>query len=117
MPGGRPAQGRVHTRPQLIRWDSPPELQGVRGEPAMTWSVGNRSAWATALVVSLVVIMLGALGPSTAPATAAAAASGGLFTSLPPTRLLDTRSGVGAPVAEVGPGATLHLQVGGRGGV
>ena len=38
----------------------------------MTWSVGNRSAWATALVVGLVVILLGALGPSTAPARAAA---------------------------------------------
>ena len=54
---------------------------------------------------------------TTAEATAAAAATGGLFTSLPPRRLLDTRSGLGAPAAKVGPGATLHLQVGGRGGV
>jgi hypothetical protein len=56
--------------------------------------------------------------PASAPgADAAAAASGGLFTSLRPSRLLDTRSGLGAPAAKVGPGGTVHLQVGGRGGV
>ena len=59
-----------------------------------------------------------ASGTSTAaPTQEAAAATGGLFTSLRPSRLLDTRSGVGAPAAKVGPFATLHLQVGGRGGV
>ncbi len=36
---------------------------------------------------------------------------------LPPSRLLDTRLGVGAPVAKVGPASTLRLQVTGRGGV
>ncbi len=64
----------------------------------------------------------GASATTSAPASAlggdaAAAASGGLFTSLRPSRLLDTRSGVGAPAAKVGPGGTVHLQVGGRGGV
>jgi len=43
--------------------------------------------------------------------------SAGVFTPLTPARLLDTRSGVGAPVAKVGPGQTLVLQVTGRGGV
>jgi hypothetical protein len=37
--------------------------------------------------------------------------------SLVPTRLLDTRSGLGAPVGAVGPQSTTVLQVGGRGGV
>ena len=41
----------------------------------------------------------------------------GSFASLAPTRLLDTRIGLGAPQAAVQPGATLRLQVAGRGGV
>jgi len=40
----------------------------------------------------------------------------GSFASLAPTRLLDTRIGLGAPQAAVQPGATLRLQVAGRGG-
>ena len=41
----------------------------------------------------------------------------GGFTSLTPARLLDTRTGVGAPKAAVAAHGTLHLQVTGRGGV
>jgi hypothetical protein len=41
----------------------------------------------------------------------------GLFTPVVPARLLDTRSGNGAPVAKLGPAQTLNLQVTGRGGV
>jgi hypothetical protein len=41
----------------------------------------------------------------------------GAFGSLAPSRLLDTRSGVGAPKAAVAPGGTAHLQVTGMGGV
>ena len=41
----------------------------------------------------------------------------GAFQSLTPARLLDTRSGIGAPVAKVGPQGTVHLPVAGRGGV
>jgi hypothetical protein len=40
------------------------------------------------------------------------------FHPLPPTRILDTRDGTGGvPVAPVGPGGTLTVQVAGRGGV
>jgi hypothetical protein len=39
------------------------------------------------------------------------------FTSLAPSRLLDTRIGVGAPQGAVAPGGTVHLQVAGRGRV
>jgi hypothetical protein len=39
------------------------------------------------------------------------------FHPLVPARILDTRSGTGAPAAKVGAGATLALQVTGRGGV
>ncbi len=41
----------------------------------------------------------------------------GLFNPLTPARLLDTRSGNGAPIAKLGPGQSLNLQVTGRGGV
>jgi hypothetical protein len=41
----------------------------------------------------------------------------GLFNPLVPSRLLDTRSGNGAPAAKLSPGQTLNLQVTGRGGV
>src|SRR5450631_1430205 len=41
----------------------------------------------------------------------------GAYVSLTPTRLLDTRTGLGAAKAPVGPGAAVHLQVLGRGGV
>jgi hypothetical protein len=41
----------------------------------------------------------------------------GAFGSLVPSRLLDTRSGVGAAKIYVAAGATVHLQVAGRGGI
>ena len=41
----------------------------------------------------------------------------GAFGSLAPSRLLDTRTGVGAPKAVVAAAGTVHLQVTGRGGV
>jgi outer membrane protein assembly factor BamB len=43
--------------------------------------------------------------------------AGSGFTTLAPARILDTRSGVGAPAAKRGPGSTLALQVTGVGGV
>ena len=42
---------------------------------------------------------------------------GAAYTPLPPERLLDTRSGNGAPAGRVDAGATVILQVTGRGGV
>lgn len=41
----------------------------------------------------------------------------GTFYPLAPQRILDTRSGVGAPKGAVGPGKTVRLQTTGRGGV
>jgi hypothetical protein len=41
----------------------------------------------------------------------------GTFFSLPPARILDTRIGLGAPVAAVGPGQTINLHVTGVGGI
>ena len=42
---------------------------------------------------------------------------GARYNPVSPSRILDTRSGNGAPVAKLGPGASLDLQVTGRGGV
>ena len=41
----------------------------------------------------------------------------GTYTELAPSRILDTRTGNGAPPAKLGAGATLRLQVTGRGGI
>src|ERR1035437_7826541 len=47
----------------------------------------------------------------------AAVSTPGGFTSVAPFRLLDTRSGLGAPKGAVAPGGTVVLQVAGQGGV
>lgn len=57
---------------------------------------------------------------SAVPAAAPAAdgnSEPGTFRAVMPARILDTRVGNGAPARAVGPGATLVLQVTGRGGV
>lgn len=45
------------------------------------------------------------------------AASGLPYKTVSPTRVLDSRTGLGAPAGCIGPGATLDVQVGGRAGV
>ncbi|MBC3842784.1 N-acetylmuramoyl-L-alanine amidase [Streptacidiphilus sp. 4-A2] len=42
---------------------------------------------------------------------------GGVFHTLAPTRLLDTRNGTGSPADPVGPGGTISLQVAGNSGI
>jgi hypothetical protein len=54
---------------------------------------------------------------SSAQTLAAQAGEGGQFVPLVPNRLLDTRSGVGAPTAPLQDNSSLDLQVTGRGGV
>ena len=53
---------------------------------------------------------------SSSPATAATSDNAS-YHPLSPARILDTRSGNGAPKAKPGSGATMDLQVTGRGGV
>jgi len=43
--------------------------------------------------------------------------TGARFHAVAPSRILDTRTGNGSAVGPVGPGATINLQVAGRGGV
>lgn len=57
--------------------------------------------------------------PVSAPLQKAAALDDvtGAYYPVAPARLLDTRTGVGAPVGKIGAGKTVDLQVAGRGGV
>jgi hypothetical protein len=86
----------------------------------MKRSVAAMTIWAMGLAWALTSLALPA-GPASAalpvaaPATAASAS--GSYTSLAPSRLLDTRTGVGAAKTAVAAGGTVHLQVAGRGGV
>lgn len=76
----------------------------------------RRGVWrgsAVAVVVAVVAGLLAAAGP----ALAAATVEPGAFVSLPPTRVLDTRSGLGAPRTPVAAAGTVHLDVLGHGGV
>jgi hypothetical protein len=66
---------------------------------------------AAVVSATLVASALAVLG-SAHPADAAPVA--GTFQSLAQVRLLDTRTGVGAPEGAVAAGGTVHLQVTGR---
>jgi hypothetical protein len=69
-----------------------------------------------ATVAATLLAVAGSVYVVASPAAAAAGAVG-TYTPLSPSRILDTRSGVGAPRGIVGRNATIRLQVGGRGGV
>jgi uncharacterized delta-60 repeat protein len=67
----------------------------------LLWSVGSDDTqWSHSIVLTL----------NRIPEVAA-------FHALAPARILDTRTGNGAPVARVGPQSSMRLQVTGRGGV
>lgn len=73
----------------------------------------------TALATAAVPVVAQA-APAASPALVSAVSAGdatGTYYQLTPTRLLDTRSGNGAPKARVGEGRKVDLQVTGRGGV
>ncbi len=69
-------------------------------------AVFNRSGGSTHLLVDVQGFVL-----------AGTATAAGALSLLPPTRLLDTRSGNAAPIAPIGPKAATSFQVTGRGGV
>jgi hypothetical protein len=72
----------------------------------------SRSAALAALVpLALASVTLVSAG------TAQAATSAGSYHPLPQTRIVDTRFGIGAPVAKVGPNGTLTFAAVGQGGV
>lgn len=82
----------------------------------------SMTVWAMGLGWALTSVLLparpaSAALPSATPTVAAAVTTPGGFTSLAPSRLLDTRIGVGAPRGAVAPRGTVHLRVTGRGQV
>src|ERR1035437_9774865 len=70
------------------------------------------TVWAMGLAWVLTSVVL----PAGSAAAEVVSTPGG-FTSLAPSRLLDTRFGTGAAQSPVAAGGTVHLQVTGRGGV
>jgi uncharacterized protein (DUF1501 family) len=95
------------------------------GQAAASTSNINFAAWDT--VPNLVICKLGDGGRITIDGHGIGAhvladvfgyfgSDGRRLTTLPPQRLLDTREGLGAPLAQVG-GGSIELQVGGRGRV
>jgi uncharacterized protein YkwD len=76
-------------------------------ETGQSWSGGG-----TPLTRVYIGVEVFAGGPVATPPP-----TGSRYHPLSPSRILDTRVGNGAPAAAVAPGATLNLQVGGRGGV
>ncbi len=91
------------------------------GEPRPNASTHNFSPGGT--VANMVLAKVGANGqvsifnstgstPVIADVIGYFGSSGGTFIPVAPTRLVDTRSGIGAPLAPIGPGATLRALIG-----
>ena len=72
----------------------------------------TRPIGALALAAALALSLLGGVAPAQAATT-----PGSTYVPLSPTRLLDTRSGTGAPASPIGPGASIDLTVAGVAGV
>lgn len=66
---------------------------------------------------AIAVLLLGSTTLAVGATAVHAVALSSRFVSVEPTRLLDTRSGLGAPAGRVGANATLNVMVAGRGGV
>lgn len=81
----------------------------------MTRSSRPALALVTAVVAGLLTAVAGA--PAAESATAAPTTTPGAFVGLTPARVLDTRSGNGAPKTPAVSGRALHVTVAGRGGV
>ena len=96
---------------------------GVQVGPLLPAAPGAASLNVTGLVngtgVSFQVQATNAAGAGafSALSNAVTPRAAGTYVALSPSRVLDTRVGVGAPAAAVAPGGTVHLQVLGRGGV
>jgi YVTN family beta-propeller protein len=79
---------------------------------------GRKALFVAAVAASAALSPLLAVVPPLPPAVAADAPTPGGFTALTPARILDTRTGLGAPsAAPIGPGGVLTLQATGRGGI
>lgn len=101
----------------LQRWDRLGHTVDLRSMYASVidgWLGGGSSA---VLGGTFEDLRLFSYAPGTAPGAPAFVASGGGFVPLVPFRVLDTRSGIGAPPGAVGAGGGVSVGILGRGGV
>jgi Carboxypeptidase regulatory-like domain len=79
--------------------------------------MGVRFAVATVAAVTVLSAVVAGPGSTTRAAAAPAATGAGGFVPVPAARVLDTRSGLGAPAAAVRAHGTVTLQLAGRAGI
>ena len=85
------------------------------GQPIRPWAVAKGLTLSVGVLLGAVVV---ATRPSAdARAQAAVPLAPLAITPITPARLLDTRTGIGAPAAKIGPQSTVELSVTGLGGV
>jgi hypothetical protein len=92
------------------------------GGKSVTFSGSARSATVAGLTdgttYTFTIAATNTVGTSPPSAASNAVIPGrGPYSALPPTRILDTRTGNGAPIAPIGAGGTLNVQITGQGGV
>lgn len=85
--------------------------------PVGAWTVQGLTAGTAYTFTVRSVTATGIGEPSSTSNAVVPTAPGGAFRPLVPARILDTRDGVGAPKAKVGPKATLAVPVLGKGGI
>ena len=92
-------------------------MPGLASPPRSRFVLGARRVVAPVAVVAMLV--LAAVVPATGASASVGTAVAGLSRYVPvaPARVLDTRTGVGAPAVRPASGASVVLQVTGRGGV
>ena len=107
-------EGERDDRRSVRLSDTPVDYQGrrdLKGGPMMN-SFLSRSRWAA--VGAAVAVTLGGGGVLYSFAASGAPSS---FTAITPVRVLDTRSGVGAPAAPLGANKVLAVPIAGANGV
>ena len=95
---------------------------GATAQPAQTFTSPATTQTVTGLGENTYTFRVAAVnsvgtGPQSAASSPVTPAAGARFNPLPPTRVLDTREGNGAPLGKVAPNSSIDLQVTGRGGV
>lgn len=112
--GGSPLTGFAIYRGTSPGGEAPSPIATV-GAGATTFDDGTAANGTTYYYA---VAAVNAVGQTRSPeASATPLTSQGAYFPLVPARLLDTREGNGAPLAQVGPNSSIDLQVNGRGGV
>ena len=91
------------------------KLSPLRLASTIATSAGRPRPAAVRLVAAIKTVLRRAIRLKATDDYSDVDAASGTYVSLPPSRVLDTRSGLGGTT--VGPNAILSVQVGGRGGV